>query len=198
MQPQASAQKADGLKQNYRIFHPQSTVWVQNPFDFDVTFQVADERNVPYNYRIKALSRAELPGGSVATLGVKAIIDQLIQANKKDILSIWDMAVRAKYEKDVILRVREAPNKVSKENPSEIDLTVNDKSLPKEDKATDTTPEADFPGLDDFPGAQKTPVGPPALPASPEDTKVKAALDDTVGATLGALPAASVLPDASE
>lgn len=124
MQPN---QTSTGYEPKWRQFHPQSMVWVSNPFDHDVVFQVADERNVPYKYKLGAHSPCELPGGAVATLGVKAIVDELIQNSKEDQLRMWDKDVRKKYEDSVILRVKEGKPMAEAAGPAgEIDLSVDD------------------------------------------------------------------------
>lgn len=117
----------------WRHFHPQSTVWVQNILTHDVVYQVADEHNNAFQYRLPAGKVSELPGGPVATLGVKAIVDELIQNNKNDVLRIYEPAVRAKYEEDIILRVKEAPQKEAKGPQGEINLGVDD-SAPEEEE----------------------------------------------------------------
>jgi hypothetical protein len=111
MQPQANAQ-ADQYKPKWRHFHPQATVWIVNPFDHIVEWKVADESNVQAIYKIQARERAELPGGPIASLGIKIIIDELIQNDKNDVNRIYDLSVREKYEDKVILRVKEAPASV--------------------------------------------------------------------------------------
>ena len=127
MQPQ-TASGADPYKPKWRHFHPQATVWVLNPFDHDVIFRVADENNNQSEFRIQARERAELPGGAIATLGVKTIIDEMIQNNKDDVLSLHNADVRAKYEEKVILRVKEAPAAVTTGGASgPIDLSISSK-----------------------------------------------------------------------
>lgn len=148
MQPTS---KADQFEPKWRHFHPQSTVWVQNPFDHDVIYQVADEQNVGYQYRLPANKVSELPGGMIATLGVKEIVDQLIMNDKSDALRIWDKEVRLKYEEKVILRVKDAPAQVASQSEGgEIDLSVTGEGLDltKPDAATKKpkAPEA-FPTL---------------------------------------------------
>ena len=133
MQPQSS--NADQFTPKYRHFHPQSTVWVLNPFDHDVFFRVADESNNQSEFRIQAHERAELPGGSIATLGVKAIIDEMIQNDKDDVLRLHDASVRKKYEDKVILRVKEAPSAVTASSASgPIDLSIASDNKPTEVK----------------------------------------------------------------
>lgn len=138
----------DGYAPKYRQFHPQSTVWVQNPFDRDVVFQVADEHNNAYQYKIGPNATAELPGGAVATLGVKAIVDELIQNSKEDVLRIWDKDVRAKHEDRIILRVKEAAIKTDKITPSgEIDLSVNKENNVEDEPIETASEEVPFPDI---------------------------------------------------
>lgn len=136
-QPQA---KSDGFVPKWRHFHPQATVWVKNPFDHDVLFNVADERNNPYQYRMPAGKISELPGGAVATLGVKAIIDELIQSSPKDALSMWEKGVREKYEAEIIVRVKEAPQSVTQRSTGEVNLGVADDAF-EEDEGEQVTAE---------------------------------------------------------
>lgn len=125
--------KSDQYKPRWKHYHPQSTVWVQNPFDYDIVYQVADEHNIPYTYRLPANKISELPGGAIATLGVKEIIDTLIQNDKKDQLRIWDEEIRTKYEQQVIVRVKEAPVNISQSSPAgEIDLSVKTSDIDEE------------------------------------------------------------------
>ena len=114
--------KSDGFQTKWRTFHPQATVWVMNPFDHDVVFNVADERNTPFQYRMPAGKTSELPGGAVATLGVKAIVDEMIQKDPKDVFSMWEVGVREKYENQIILRVKEAPITASAQQAGEVNL----------------------------------------------------------------------------
>lgn len=138
---------ADGYKPKWRHFHPQSTVWVQNPLSHDVVFQVADEHNNPYQYKLPQNKTSELPGGAVATLGVKAIVDELIQNDKNDVLRIWDEQVRSKYEEQVILRIKEASVRPQASGPvGEIDLSVT-ASDEAPDDVPESTEETAFPDL---------------------------------------------------
>lgn len=132
MQPQTSK---DSFQPKWRHFHAQSIVWVQNVLNHDVVFGVADEYNNQYQYRLPAGRVSELPGGAVATLGVKAIVDELIQNNKNDVLRIWDKDVRARYEDEIILRIKEAPLSEQRSTSGMIDLSVktdNDEAAPAE------------------------------------------------------------------
>jgi len=132
MQPTQQT-KSDGFQIKWRTFHPQSIVWVLNPFDYDVEFDVADEANNQYHYRILAGDTVELPGGSVATLGVKKIVDEMIQNNPTDVFSMWEKAVREKYEEKIIIRVKQEPaNEVSIET-GEIVLKSIKKDTKKEE-----------------------------------------------------------------
>ena len=130
MQPQA---QSDQFQPKWKHFHPQATVWVLNPFGHDVYFRVADENGIQSEFKIQANERAELPGGAIATLGVKTIIDEMIQNNKDDVLRLHDQNVRAKYEEKIILRIKEAPASVKaigQEGP--IDLSMGGSEEKKE------------------------------------------------------------------
>lgn len=132
----------DGFKPRYRHFHPQSTVWVQNTLDHDVVYQVADEHNRPFQYRLPAGKISELPGGAVATLGVKALVDELIQNTKADVLRMWDEDVRAKHEATVIVREKSAPVRTDQQAAAgEIDLSVSTHDVPDEAEAAPTLEE---------------------------------------------------------
>lgn len=148
MQPQSNTQ-ADQFKPKWRHFHPQSTVWILNPFDHDVIWKVADENNNQSEFRVQARERAELPGGAIATLGLKAIIDEMIQNNKQDQLRLHDLGVRAGYEVSVILRVKEAPQAtMSNSNEGPIDLSIGadaDKPASQEEQAKESAPFAEVP-----------------------------------------------------
>lgn len=155
----------DGFQPKWRHFHPQATVWVHNPLDHDVVFNVADEFNNPYQYRMRAGKTSELPGGAVATLGVKALVDELIQGDPKDVYSQWESAVRAKWEDKVILRVKEAPASAQPVNRGEVDLTTS--SDPDEDEADSEQVQADAPA---FPSRTQEPTAP--LPVTPPITSI--------------------------
>lgn len=160
MQPQNSP---DGFKPRYTHFAPQAIVWVQNPFDHDVVYQVADELNRPFQYKLPAKKVSELPGGSVATLGVKRIVDELIQngvdeQGRSEAFNLWEPTTRAKYEKQVVLRIKEAPSKAEQTSAAgEIDMSVKREAevSPQENEELDepVVPEAtsEFPGLDSAP-----------------------------------------------
>lgn len=145
----------DSYQPRWTNYHTQSTVWLQNPLDHDVVFNVADEHNNSYQYRLPSGKVSELPGGAVATLGVKAIVDELIQNNKNDVLRLYEPAVRAKYEDEVVLRIKEAPVRESKTASGEIDLSVKgfddepvdapEATVP--DEVVEEGPVEEFPGL---------------------------------------------------
>lgn len=106
----------------WRHFPVQSTVWLHNPFDDDIVFAVADELNRQFKYRLEAHETSELPGGSIATLGVKKIVDRLIQNSTEDSAQMWNLKTRAKYEKQVIVGFRDAPVLSSNSANGEINL----------------------------------------------------------------------------
>lgn len=146
MNPQSPA--PDGFRPKWRNFHPLTRVWLQNPFDHDVIFQVADEQNGRTRYRLPAHKVSELPGGAIATLGVKAIVDELIQNDKNDAMRLWDENVRAKHEKNVILRIKETSPSRSNRPGGEIDLSVASDEDNAELPAASQEEEA-FPGMND-------------------------------------------------
>jgi hypothetical protein len=136
MQPSS---KADQYKPRWTHFHPQATVWLQNPFDEDIVFQVADEYDTPYQYRLPAGKVSELPGGLIATLGVKEVVDRLIMDTPDEVLRIWEKAVREKHESKVILRVKQPPaSSAERTVGGEIDLSVK---ADDEEELDLTTPE---------------------------------------------------------
>jgi hypothetical protein len=153
MQPQS---RADQFEPKWRHFHPQSTVWVQNPFDEDIIFYVADEMNQQFKYKMPALKVSELPGGAIATLGVKEIIDRLIQNNSEEVLRIWDKEVRKAHEDKVIVKIKEAPLTSERTVAGEIDLGSSEdteveaiEQPPKEEEA--------FPDMDKPKGKEVDP-----------------------------------------
>lgn len=156
MNPQAKSPN-DQFKPKWRHFHPQATLWVQNPFDHDVVFQVADEHNVPYQYRMPAGKVSELPGGAIATLGVKAIVDELIQKDKRDVFLMWDEATRRKHEDSIILRLKEAPVLQEISQGGEVNLVSSDPEfIPEDEEAEAAKDEPEVPFEDDEPAAPTT------------------------------------------
>lgn len=178
MTPQQQNQ-TDAYQPKWRHFHTQSTVWVQNILTHDVIYQVADEHNNSYQYRLPAGKVSELPGGPVATLGVKAIVDELIQNNQNDVLRIYEPAVRAKYEEDIILRIKEAPMREAKGPSGEINLGIDDHAEPEEDNTAELAPtpvvteEEKAPEVP-FPALKETKVGKVSTPADKVADKVAA------------------------
>lgn len=188
MQP---PQRSDGFTPRYRNFHPQATVWVQNPFNHDVIYQVADEMNRPFKYKLPANQISELPGGAVATLGVKAIVDEMIQNDKDDALSIWDLNVRAKYEDKVILRVKEAPLKTDAKLPTgEIDLSVKGEVAAEKEPEAEAPAETAFPGLEGFPDLENSPN-----PPTPHEAIAREHVQTTAQSSVSSLPEAQVVEE---
>lgn len=180
MSPQNTTanQPNSGFKPKWRHFHPAARIWVQNPFDHDVVFKVADEYNRPWMYRLPAGKVSELPGGSIATLGIKAIVDELIQNSKDDAMLMWDQGVRKKHEDTIILREKENKPLADAEHPGEINLAVQGGDVPEEPAAAVTAPEQPFPGLNE-PQAVSEPTGLDPLPDAARD-----GLADIVAASL--------------
>ena len=159
MNPNNQQKRADSFAPKWRHFHPQATVWVHNPLDHDVVFNVADEFNNPYQYRMRAGKTSELPGGAVATLGVKALVDELIQGDPKDVYSQWEAGVRQKWEDKIILRVKEAPASAQPTNRGEVDLTTSSDSIDEDDDTEQVSVDAPqaFPSRTQEPVHQPTP-----------------------------------------
>ena len=126
----------DSFQPRWRHFHPQSIVWVQNPFDHTVEFKVADERDIQYTYELPANKISELPGGPIATLGIKKLVDMMVLGNKDEALRIWDQDVRAKHEAKIIMRIKEAPLMNKESLGGKIDLSVKAR---QEDTKEETT-----------------------------------------------------------
>lgn len=155
MRPESKRERSS-FEPRWRHFHPQDVLFLKNPFDEDVVFTVADERNQPISYRMPAKKVCELPGGLIATLGLKEIIDRLIGQSKTDLVRIWEPGVRKYYEDQVIIRVKEAPQKAAADDPGgpitlassedEADIAAADEG-PHEERA--------------FPGAKKAPAAAP-------------------------------------
>lgn len=189
-----SQNRTDEYQPKWTHFHTQSTVWVQNILPHDVIYQVADEHNNAYQYRLPAGKVSELPGGPVATLGVKAIVDELIQNNSSDVLRIYEPAVRAKYEEDIILRIKQAPQREAKGPQGEIDLSVRDETEPDEaDEIVEVPPVATV----EAPPAPEVPF--PALQSNkPAKTSIKKGDDvaaKVAASTAGKLKPAQVIED---
>lgn len=162
MNPQS---KQDSYAPKWRHFHPQATVWVKNPFDHDVLFNVADEHNNPFQYRMPCRDKkgnlgciSELPGGAVATLGVKEIVDELIQSDPKDLMSMWEVSVRQKWEDTIILKIKEAPASISTSHAGEVNLQATEEDLADDNDSEQVIAEAPVYPAQFTPQA---PVGPP-------------------------------------
>lgn len=155
MQPQTTPQ--DGFVPKWRQFSPLTRVWVQNPFDHDVIFQVADEYNRPFQYRLPAGKVSELPGGAIATLGVKQLVDQLISSTKGDEMHMHDPLTRKKHEDAIILRIKETNPTVNATAEGEIDLSVKGDDVTDEGDTPPSTEETAFPGLNDAPDVAPLP-----------------------------------------
>ena len=97
----------------YRHFHPADRLVLRNPFEEDIEFLVADDSGRQLEYVMPANERCELPGGACATLGLKTIVDRMIQEDSEDdpglYLNIYNPDIRKKYEEKVILRYVPAP-----------------------------------------------------------------------------------------
>lgn len=151
--------KADAYAPKWRHFHPSATVWVHNPFDHDVLFDVADEYNVPYVYRMPANKTSELPGGAVATLGVKAIVDELIQNSASDQYAMWEVGVRTKYEEQIIVRIKESPTIETISRGGEVNLGVDDSAVEEDEGERVTAEPTPFAGQFDEDVAINAPAG---------------------------------------
>jgi hypothetical protein len=195
VQGQAARQASDGFKSKFRQFHPLDRVWVKNPFTHDVVVQVADEYNRPFLYRLEAGRVSELPGGSIATLAVKAIVDELIQSNESEIMRIWEEGVRARHEDNIIVRFKQTTSAVDSATPGEINLTVPSDSLPEEEEPEQPrAPEQAFPGLNQpqqappqqqyDPQTQLAPPAPVMPSAPPLPAPVAQGIDNMIAASL--------------
>lgn len=98
-------------------------------------------------YNLPAHRISELPGGSVATLGLKAIIDEMIQNDDKAALSLYDLNVRARFEEKVLVSVVEAPMVTADTQTGLIDLSVGKGEQPKVEEAEKV--EEAFPDVKD-------------------------------------------------
>lgn len=148
MQPN-TRQKKDPLAPKWRHFHPQAKLIMKNPFNEDIEFQVADEHNVPYTYRLPRGKVCELPGGAVATLGLKKVIDRLIGENN-EVVRTYEPSVRQKYEAQVIVKVIDPPQLKQRSGPdgpidlaqAEEDAAESDAPEQTEDQEVQTFPDA--------------------------------------------------------
>lgn len=203
MQPKA---KSNQFTPKWRHFHPQATVWVQNPLDHDVVFQVADEHNVPYAYRMPKGKVSELPGGAVATLGVKAIVDELIQMSATDVFLMWDVNTRSKYESQIILREKQAPVMQEIAHGGEVNLATSDSAFKAEEEtiAPEVEDEPAFSGQDepvdeeDYDGDAQPVNEPPIMqPRQNINAPAHPIVSDIAEASLAGLAPTTTLPDES-
>jgi hypothetical protein len=168
-----------GYQPKWTNFHPNSTVWVKNPLPHDVIYQVADEFNNPYRYRLPAGKVSELPGGAIATLGVKLIVDELIQNNKGDRLRIWDKDIRDKYETDIVVRIKTAPLQSKQASPEGvIDMASNSHYAADPEESEEAQREEQVP----FPSINK------AVPIPDRGGAKKAGIASAADAALAGLP----------
>jgi hypothetical protein len=171
MRPESKRNRDVNFTPKYRHFHPQATLFMRNPFDEDIVFQVADEHNVPYDYRLPAHKICELPGGMVATLGLKAIVDKLIGDAGTDLVRIWDPSVRKEYEGKVIVRVREAPQQAAGGVGGEVNLATTEEEIAERDEMPVVAAEEAFPGAKRDRAEDSGPADLPAPPPSGRITK---------------------------
>lgn len=185
MQPTVQSDQNDGrdnrgFKPRYRSFHPMDRVWVKNPFGHDIRYKVADEHNEPYWYTLPAGAVCELPGGAIATLGVKHIVDELIQNHPQDSKNQWDLPTRKRHEDTIIEEVRSARPQGASDTPREVNLAVDDS--PKESNQTQAPSAASeqaFPGLNQRESASAPSQGKQSL--SP---MVEQGLNDVIASSL--------------
>lgn len=129
---QRRRQRRDMVTPKWRHFGTQTRVMVQNILDHDVVFEVADDDDIPYSYVMPKGKVSELPGGLIATLGVKALVDQLI-ANEGEMLRMYDQGLRAEKEEliiqqvvDIKLKRKEGPNGVTDLSSGNGDVDIDD------------------------------------------------------------------------
>lgn len=147
MRPESKRNRADQFTPKWQHFHPQATLFMRNPFENDIIFRVADEHNVPYTYRLPAGKICELPGGAVATLGLKEVVDKMISDEGTDVVRIWDPIVRKRYEERVVVRVREAPQAAAVGTGGEVNLVSSEEELEERDNMPVVeVQEQEFPG----------------------------------------------------
>jgi hypothetical protein len=171
---QMRAKRKDSFEPHWRHFHPQSRVWVKNPFNFDIIFYVADEANQQWKYSMRRKSISELPGGAVATLGVKEIVDRLINENPKDAIHVLSLRVRKQYEDKIIVKEKDPPQRAAAASGNrEIDLSagVSEEDLRDDDDdgldvGHDTVTNDDLPPPEDNDPAPKPTSGERSFPGA--------------------------------
>lgn len=124
MQPIGTDKKDSGYAPKYRHFPEGGEIVIFNPLDRDIIYNVATDLGT-FGYILKKNKRSVVQGGMVATLGVKLIVDELITRDPNLASRVWDLDVRAKFEKDVILREKlPVQHNINHINPDEpIDLS---------------------------------------------------------------------------
>jgi hypothetical protein len=167
--------RTTGFEPKWRHFHPHATVFLRNPFKEDVLFQVADEDNTPYQYRLPAGQLCELPGGAIATLGVKEVVDKLINESQEDAIRIWEKSVRKRHEDKVIERIKEPAQRPAGGPKGAIDLGSSEEG--QDEPLAKDEPEQEFPTLNQSKSQQPQPPtpdtsGPVRPPAAPVDRPV--------------------------
>ena len=165
----------------WRRFHPQSIVWVNNTLSHDIEFKVTDEYGRPFKYRLPAGKVSELPGGKVAELGLKKIVDETIQ-NGGEQTRMWEPTYRGEIEKDIILRIKEAPAPQAEDIASGvINLASNEQLEEKDDAEVAEKPETINPV---FENKTQTDLDPD------EEERKEAISIEIAASTLAALPKA--------
>lgn len=152
------ARQSNDFVPKHRHFNPSDVVVIKNPFNKDVVWQVFDEElKRPIRYKAPAGATVSLTGGLVHTLGLKTIVDEMIQQDGQ-ILLIWDPKTREAYESKVIVEVKESAATKARVNDDsgilEVDLSQKSPagtSTPIEPPAA-SAPE--FPDAQEFPAAQ--------------------------------------------
>lgn len=119
---------------NYRHFFPGEIVRVLNPFDEDIEFFVADELDRKIPYIMPANQESELPGGPIATLGVKEIVDRKMHEENMA-TQMWVLTERAKVEDRIITFYKPSPQSqlVQEDQGGSVNLSTG--SAPVEDPA---------------------------------------------------------------
>lgn len=188
-----------GFTPKFRQIHPQATLWIKNPLSYDIEFQVADEINRKFLYKLPAGRVSELPGGSVATLGLKRLVDEILSTGrdaegKETTLKVLDPLSRAAVEKDVIVKERRAPQVAQAETPGgPINLGVKTSDIPEDDDGTADEP-AEPADLDDeefatLEQSDSTVVGGDPLPLEEAEKRADSAVKSTADQSLAHLPA---------
>jgi len=136
MQP-IGTKKDNSFTPKWTHFPEGGELVIFNPLDRDVVFPVSTDAG-RFMYVLKKNTKNTVQGGMVATQGVKLIVDELITREPKSEARIWDPSVRAKFEKEIILRYKPPiQHKINVQDPSEpIDLSAGDDSSDDVDEAS--------------------------------------------------------------